>query len=56
MTSRILLYAHDGKGLGHVVRMAAIGEAISKLEPSIDVLAISGERLLSQFFQKHAIV
>ena len=40
---RILLYAHDGRGLGHVVRTAAIAQAIREMWPQAEMLALSGE-------------
>lgn len=38
----ILLYAHDGRGLGHASRTIAIGMAIRRLAPSLRVLFVSG--------------
>lgn len=38
----ILLYAHDGRGLGHVSRTVAIGLALRRLFPSIKLLLITG--------------
>jgi len=38
----ILLYAHDGRGLGHASRSIAIGMAIRRLYPQLRVLFVSG--------------
>jgi len=38
----ILLYAHDGRGLGHASRTIAIGTALRRLYPELRVLFISG--------------
>ena len=38
----ILIYAHDGRGLGHVGRSAAIGMAIRRLYPELKVCLVSG--------------
>lgn len=38
----ILLYAHDGRGLGHASRTIAIGMALRRLAPSLRVLFVSG--------------
>jgi len=38
----ILLYAHDGRGLGHASRTIAIGMALRRLAPSLKVLFVSG--------------
>lgn len=40
----ILIYAHDGRGLGHVSRSAAIGMALRRLYPHLSVCLISGCR------------
>lgn len=40
----ILLYGHDGRGLGHVSRSTAIGMAIRRLYPHLNVCVISGCR------------
>jgi len=37
-----LLYAHDGRGLGHVSRTVAVGLALKRLDPGAKVLVISG--------------
>ncbi|WP_136798648.1 hypothetical protein [Desulfosediminicola ganghwensis] len=41
----ILIYAHDGRGLGHVSRSAAIGMAIRRLYPELKVLLVTGASL-----------
>lgn len=41
----ILLYAHDGRGLGHASRAIAIGMALRRCSPSLRVLFVSGCRL-----------
>lgn len=41
----VLLYAHDGRGLGHASRTIAIGAALRRLAPDLRVLFISGCRL-----------
>ncbi len=38
----VLIYAHDGRGLGHVSRSAAIGMALRRLFPSLRVLLVTG--------------
>lgn len=38
----ILLYAHDGRGLGHASRTIAIGMALRRLYPELRVLFVSG--------------
>jgi predicted glycosyltransferase len=38
----VLLYAHDGRGLGHAGRTIAIGMALRRLEPDLRVLFLSG--------------
>ncbi len=38
----VLLYAHDGRGLGHASRTIAIGMALRRLFPELRVLFISG--------------
>jgi len=41
----ILIYAHDGRGLGHVSRSIGIGLALRRLFPALKVLFVSGCRL-----------
>lgn len=38
----ILIYAHDGRGLGHVSRSLGIGIALRRLYPELSILFISG--------------
>ena len=38
----VLLYAHDGRGLGHVSRSVAIGLALRRLFPQLRVLLVTG--------------
>lgn len=38
----ILLYAHDGRGLGHISRTAAIGLALRRLYPELRILLLTG--------------
>ncbi|SDP21371.1 hypothetical protein [Desulforhopalus singaporensis] len=38
----ILIYAHDGRGLGHASRSIAIGMALRSLYPALRVLFVSG--------------
>lgn len=38
----ILLYAHDGRGLGHASRTIAIGMALRRIAPQLRVLFVSG--------------
>jgi predicted glycosyltransferase len=40
----ILIYAHDGRGLGHAARSIAIGMALRRLYPHLKVLFVSGCR------------
>lgn len=40
----ILIYAQDGRGLGHVSRSAAIGMALRRLYPQLKVLLLTGFR------------
>ncbi|MGL1933362.1 MAG: hypothetical protein OCC45_16650, partial [Desulfotalea sp.] len=41
----ILLYAHDGRGLGHVSRTIAIGLALKRLYPELRILLVTGEKI-----------
>jgi predicted glycosyltransferase len=43
----ILIYAHDGRGLGHISRSAAIAMACRRLYPNLRVLLVSGSRAVS---------
>lgn len=38
----VLLYAHDGRGLGHVSRTVAIGMALRRLYPDLKVVLVTG--------------
>ncbi len=38
----ILIYAHDGRGLGHVSRSVAIGMALRRISPQLKVLLVTG--------------
>ncbi len=40
----ILIYAQDGRGLGHVSRSAAIGMALRRIYPKLKVLLLTGFR------------
>jgi len=40
----ILIYAHDGRGLGHAARSIGIGMALRRLYPRLKVLFVSGCR------------
>ncbi len=40
----VLLYAHDGRGLGHVSRSIGIGMALRRLHPELRVLFVTGSR------------
>lgn len=41
----ILIYAHDGRGLGHVSRSIGVGMALRRLYPELKVLLVTGCRL-----------
>jgi len=43
----ILIYAHDGRGLGHVSRSLGIGMALRRLFPDLKVLFVSGSAFTS---------
>lgn len=38
----VLIYAHDGRGLGHVSRSVGIGLALRRLYPDLSVLLVTG--------------
>ena len=40
----LLIYAHDGRGLGHASRSVAIGLAVRRLFPGLKVLFLCGAR------------
>jgi len=44
MVLDILIYAHDGRGLGHASRSIGIGMALRRLFPNLKVLFVSGCR------------
>lgn len=44
----ILLYAHDGRGLGHASRTIAIGLALRRLFPSLRILFLTGCKVSQQ--------
>ncbi len=41
----ILIYAHDGRGLGHASRSIGVGMALRRLFPALKVLVVTGCRL-----------
>jgi predicted glycosyltransferase len=43
-----MIYAHDGRGLGHASRSIAIGMAVRRLHPELKVLFVTGSRMVSQ--------
>ncbi|MFC1876511.1 hypothetical protein ACFL2E_04470, partial [Thermodesulfobacteriota bacterium] len=44
----LLIYAHDGRGLGHASRSIAVGMAVRRLYPELKLLFITGSRMVSQ--------
>ena len=44
----ILLYAHDGRGLGHISRSVGIGMALRRLYPELKVCLITGSRITQE--------
>lgn len=44
----ILIYAHDGRGLGHVSRSLGIGMALRRLYPELKVLFVSGSEIVHE--------
>jgi len=44
----ILIYGHDGRGLGHVSRSVGIGMALRRLYPQLKVLLVSGSRFTGE--------
>lgn len=44
----ILIYAHDGRGIGHVSRSLGIGMALRRLYPELKILFISGSAFTSE--------
>ncbi len=41
----VLLYAHDGRGLGHASRTIAIGMALKRLHPGLRILFVTGAKI-----------
>jgi len=52
-TSRLdlLIYAHDGRGLGHASRSIAVGMAVRRLYPELKLLFVTGSRMVSQLVE-----
>lgn len=48
----LLIYAHDGRGLGHASRSIAVGMAVRRLFPEMKVLFVSGCKLSASFIGK----
>ncbi|MFT5699337.1 MAG: putative glycosyltransferase [Desulforhopalus sp.] len=48
----ILIYAHDGRGLGHVSRSLGIGMALRRLYPKLRILFISGSGFTGELLGK----
>lgn len=46
---KILVYSHDTFGLGNIRRMLAICEYLSRHDPELDILILSGSPLLNAF-------
>lgn len=44
----LLIYAHDGRGLGHASRSIAVGMAARRLYPDLKILFVTGSRMVSQ--------
>ncbi len=44
----LLIYAHDGRGLGHASRSIAVGAAVRRLYPELKILLVTGSRMVSQ--------
>jgi len=51
----ILLYAHDGRGLGHASRTIAVGMALRRLFPALRVLFVSGCRVSQELIGPAAL-
>lgn len=51
----ILIYAHDGRGLGHASRSIAIGMALRRLYPELRVLFVSGCRMSQELIGQTAL-
>lgn len=48
----VLIYAHDGRGLGHASRSIGIGMALRRLAPELKVLFVSGCSLTQELIGK----
>ncbi len=48
----ILLYAHDGRGLGHTSRSIGIGMALRRLFPDLRILLVTGCRLAGELIDR----
>ncbi|WP_320169578.1 hypothetical protein [Maridesulfovibrio sp.] len=48
----LIIYAHDGRGLGHVSRSVAIGLAVRRLFPEMSVLLLTGSRSVAELVGK----
>ncbi len=57
MNSRldILIYAHDGRGLGHISRSVAIGMALRRFYPELKILFISGSSFTTELIDSVAL-
>jgi len=44
----ILIYAHDGRGHGHISRAVAIALALRRLRPNLRLLIVTGSRAVSE--------
>jgi predicted glycosyltransferase len=51
----VLLYAHDGRGLGHASRTIGIGMALRRLYPDLRVLFVSGASLSQSMIGKSGL-
>ncbi|EPR31543.1 hypothetical protein dsat_0867 [Alkalidesulfovibrio alkalitolerans DSM 16529] len=47
----ILLYAHDGRGVGHASRVAALGLALVRRHPAMRVAMLTGERRVASLLR-----
>lgn len=51
----ILIYAHDGRGLGHASRSIGIGMALKRLYPELKVLFVSGCKFSGELIGKSSL-
>jgi predicted glycosyltransferase len=51
----LLIYAHDGRGLGHASRSIAIGLAVRRLFPDLKVLFLSGAKQSANLIGRGAL-